>query len=479
MEWDKLNRKFLPVPWASFPSDDGPLLVKLLYLPAQNNLAIMATDLQHVYYESLNSRQTNRRFEDALLASKAAGETQSQSQTQSQDVMVGIGAEGEKLLQTLVEELVGSVTSGTAKGRITHAAFEDIVYLTTPSGLEIRFLTTSLETASAATLASHLVSPLLGICSGLLSLLREDSADQEDTLATLYKRIEGAIDASGTAERIKEGRAAETFARVGGPALLGRWIQHTLGVREKDLVPVSLSLPSRPPRLFSPLPPSDSRSAVPAPASPPAAGTRTPHRRSSPVPPSAALTPPSAQQQPRSLGQGTTTNSSPSVARRMLDHRMQKGERIEFDSLDPDSHSQHQKQPDFIAVDGGGIALQQQEGRGMVDDDRADKSTDEPSTEEGEDDDPDNTGGGGGDLPKREPEGGEEGEDSGKVEAAKAAQEEEEAEEAKRKAKSAEREAEEARRRRERLQRLASSMQDGGGGGGAAPATVKKKKKRL
>lgn len=114
----------LPVPWASFPSEDGPLLVKLLYLPAQNNLAIMATDLQHVYYESLNSRQTNRRFEDALLASKEAGETQSQSQTQTQDLMVGIGAEGEQLLHTLVEELVGSVTSGTARARITHAAFE-------------------------------------------------------------------------------------------------------------------------------------------------------------------------------------------------------------------------------------------------------------------------------------------------------------------------------------------------------------------
>ncbi|KWU43376.1 hypothetical protein RHOSPDRAFT_35125 [Rhodotorula sp. JG-1b] len=478
MEWDKLNRKLLPVPWAAFPSDDGPLLVKLLYLPAQNNLAIMATDLQHVYYESLNSRQTNRRFEDALLASKESGETQSQSQTQSQDVMVGIGAEGEKLLHTLVEDLVGSVTSGTARARMTHAAFEDIVYLTTPSGLEIRFLTTSLETASAATLASHLVSPLLGICSGLLSLLREDSADQEDTLATLYKRIEGAIDASGTAERIKEGRAAETFARVGGPALLGRWIQHTLGVREKDLVPVSLSLPSRPPRLFSPLPPSDSRPAVPAPAP----GTRTPHRRSSPAPPSAALTPPSAQQQqPRSRAQANTI-SSPSVARRMLDHHgshfLPKGNRIDFDSLDPDS--QHQgTQPDLIAVDedeegDGGrrrIALQQQQGRDTIDE-GGDKSTDEPSTEEGEDGD--NAGGGDGGFPNFDPKGGEEGE-LAKVEAA-AAEAEAEAE-AKRKAKSAEREAEEARRR-ERLQRLASTTTQNDGGGGAAPAAVKKKKKK-
>ncbi|GAA5867200.1 hypothetical protein JCM3774_002371 [Rhodotorula dairenensis] len=80
MEWEQLNRKFLPVPWAAFPTEDEdpPLLVKLLYHPTTNHLAIMATDLQQVYYESLNSRQTNRRFEDALAAI-----ADSQSQTQS------------------------------------------------------------------------------------------------------------------------------------------------------------------------------------------------------------------------------------------------------------------------------------------------------------------------------------------------------------------------------------------------------------
>lgn len=116
--------------------------------------------------------------------------------------------------------------------------------LKTPSGHVLRFLTTSLQLVSAATLAAHLVSPLLGICSGLLSLLSEHATplgpavltdtDSPDR-ATLFKRIEGAIDASGSAERIKQGTAVETFARVGGPELLGRWIQHTLGVREKDL----------------------------------------------------------------------------------------------------------------------------------------------------------------------------------------------------------------------------------------------------
>lgn len=79
----------------------------------------MATDLQNVYFESLNSRQTNRRFEDALAA-----DADTQSQTQSQDVMVGIGDEGEKLLHHSVEKLLSSVTGGTARASLSHEAFE-------------------------------------------------------------------------------------------------------------------------------------------------------------------------------------------------------------------------------------------------------------------------------------------------------------------------------------------------------------------
>lgn len=117
---------------------------------------------------------------------------------------------------------------------------QHLVAITTPSGLVVRFLTTSLETASAAALAAHLVSPLLGVCSGLLSLLREHSDDD----SALCRRIEGAIDASGNAERIRDGRSAETFAKVGGPALLGRWIQRSTGARDKDVrTPRSLRSP--------------------------------------------------------------------------------------------------------------------------------------------------------------------------------------------------------------------------------------------
>ncbi|POY76828.1 hypothetical protein BMF94_0080 [Rhodotorula taiwanensis] len=307
MEWDELNRLFLPVPWTSFPSEDGPLLLKLLYQTDPNQLAIMATDLQNVYFESLNSRQTNRRFEDALAA-----DADTQSQTQSQDVMVGIGDEGEKLLHHSVEKLLSS----------------HLVAITTPSGLVVRFLTTSLETASAAALAAHLVSPLLGVCSGLLSLLREHSDDD----SALCRRIEGAIDASGNAERIRDGRSAETFAKVGGPALLGRWIQRSTGARDKDVLPVSLCLPSRPARPFSPMSASASLGQA----------SRTPLRRRSPPPPRQddhILTPPSAQplRTTRDHDRSPAKASPSGLARKMLDHDTSaRGERIAWD----DSQSQ-------------------------------------------------------------------------------------------------------------------------------------------
>ncbi|GAA5975691.1 hypothetical protein JCM10908_005245 [Rhodotorula pacifica] len=443
MEWDKLNRKFLPIPWASFPSEDGPLLVKLLYQPAQNNLAIMATDLQSVYYESLNSRQTNRRFEDALAAS-----ADTQSQSQSQDVMVGIGQEGEKVLHDLVEELLTSVASGIAKGRISHEAFEHLITLTTPSGHVVRFLTTSLEIASAAALAAHLVSPLLGICSGLLSLLREHSEDD----ATLHKRIESAVDASGSAERIKEGRAAETFDKVGGPALLGRWVQHTLGVREKDLIPINLSLPSRPPRPFSPFPPRS-----------PATGSRTPRRRASSPP--AALTPPSAQQAAAGSPRPSPVKPSPSLARRMLDYDSSaaRGERIGFDDSQTTTAAASTARNSDIDEEASETVDRRPGPRSSADE------AEEPKTEEDDDNedkpaaqaspkDPPLTEGHSAPLSTR-PEGAESLPDTQEVAR----------EEAKRK-KTAEREAEEARRR-ERLQRLAPAQ-----GGSAAPV---KKKKRL
>ena len=213
----------------------------------------MATDLEQVYFESLTPRQLNRRLEDALGTLNA----QSQSQTQGEGVMVGIGDEGERLLRESVDALITAVADGSARVDISHEAFEvrrslpepaadsqadpfpplqHIVSVTVPSSFTMRFLTTSLEHQSSAALAAHLVTPLLGVCSSLLALLRDASTDDAD----LLRRVETAIDGSGQAERMQEGRAARRFMGVGGPALLGRWLQRSLGAKEKDLRASSL-----------------------------------------------------------------------------------------------------------------------------------------------------------------------------------------------------------------------------------------------
>lgn len=98
-------------------------------------------------------------------------------------------------------------------------------------GFTTKFLTSSLEHQSSAALAAHLVNPLLGVCSSLLALLRDSSGSDD----ALLKRIESAIDSSGTAERMDEGRATKRFMSVGGPALLQRWTQRSVGAKEKEL----------------------------------------------------------------------------------------------------------------------------------------------------------------------------------------------------------------------------------------------------
>lgn len=114
----QVNRLFLPVSWSSFPtSDDSNLLLKLLPDHMKGGLSLMATDLENVYFESLSRRQLTRRIDDAL---SSAADTQSQSQS----VFVGIGEDGEKLLQESVDKLLSAVTTGTAKADITHEAFE-------------------------------------------------------------------------------------------------------------------------------------------------------------------------------------------------------------------------------------------------------------------------------------------------------------------------------------------------------------------
>ncbi|GAA6000121.1 uncharacterized protein JCM10292_003988 [Rhodotorula paludigena] len=312
MEWDEVNRLFLPVSWSSFPtSDDSNLLLKLLPDHMKGGLSLMATDLENVYFESLSRRQLTRRIDDAL---SSAADTQSQSQS----VVVGIGEDGEKLLQESVDKLLSAVTTGTAKADITHEAFEHIVSITVTGGFTIKFLTSSLEHQSSAALAAHLVNPLLGVCSSLLALLRDSSGSDD----ALLKRIESAIDSSGTAERMDEGRATKRFMSVGGPALLQRWTQRSVGAKEKDLQPVTLSLPSRSQRPFSPAqsqprPPTPKRkaSASPAPEQPPL--RKASHASPSPTKPPAS-----------------------SIAQRMLDHHGgEKGERVGWDDSQRSSRS--------------------------------------------------------------------------------------------------------------------------------------------
>ncbi|GJN87562.1 hypothetical protein Rhopal_000516-T1 [Rhodotorula paludigena] len=294
MEWDEVNRLFLPISWSSFPtSDDSNLLLKLLPDPKKGGLSLMATDLENVYFESLSRRQLTRRIDDALSNS---------ADSQSQGVVVGIGEDGAKLLQESVDKLLSA----------------HIVSITVTGGFTIKFLTSSLEHQSSAALAAHLVNPLLGVCSSLLALLRDSSGSDD----ALLKRIELAIDSSGTAERMDEGRATKRFMSVGGPALLQRWTQRSVGAKEKDLQPVTLSLPSRSQRPFSPAqsqppPPTPKRkaSASPAPEQPPP-------RKASHVSPSPPKPPAS------------------SIAQRMLDHHGgEKGERVGWDDSQRSSRS--------------------------------------------------------------------------------------------------------------------------------------------
>ncbi|GAA5840929.1 hypothetical protein JCM9279_001263 [Rhodotorula babjevae] len=307
-DWSEAGQLLLPVPWSSF---DG-LLVKVLARAGQ--LSLMATDLDNVFFEALTPRQLNRRLEDALGTLN--------SQSQSQGIMVGIGDDGERLLRESVDALVSAVVDGSATVEISHEAFEHIVSITVPSSFTLRFLTTSLEHQSSPALASHLVTPLLGVCSSLLALLRDTSTDDSD----LLRRVETAVDGSGQAERMQEGRAARRFIGVGGPALLGRWVQRSLGAKEKDLQPVTLSLPTRSStRLFSPsITSTASQAAAPPHPSP------TKRRRS----PSPILASPSPSASPAKRA------PPPSFASRMLDHRaaMSTGERVAWD----DSQSQAQ-----------------------------------------------------------------------------------------------------------------------------------------
>lgn len=100
---------------------------------------------------------------------------------------------------------------------------QHIVTITLPGSFSFRFICDPLHTAAAACISTHLLVPLLGISSSLLSMVKE-----EDT-----KALSEAVDASAKAKRLKEGRATRIFFDVGATAM-GRWVQAHKGVKERD-----------------------------------------------------------------------------------------------------------------------------------------------------------------------------------------------------------------------------------------------------
>ncbi|GAA5876359.1 hypothetical protein JCM1840_006001 [Sporobolomyces johnsonii] len=304
---EESSAAFLPIPSSSFPSSSSPSGNLLLKCVNDNGVfAILATDLEQVYFDSLDRRQLGRRVEDALNSS-------AQTQSQSQGVIAGVGQDGEALLQDSVDQLLDAVRTGQAKAEMVNEAFQHLLSITVPGSFTIRFLMMSLEQQSAAALASHLISPLLGVSSALLALLREVIRDEE----TLLKRVESAVDASGRAERLSAGRACLTWFRVGGAALLGRWTQRFTGTKDKHIQPISLSLPI-------------ARSPRPPHSSPPSRSPSKSRRSLSASPPSATT----------SKHAATPSKLKTGFAHHMLDHRASgsRGEKVGWDDTQPTAY---------------------------------------------------------------------------------------------------------------------------------------------
>ncbi|GAA6027908.1 hypothetical protein JCM8097_001776 [Rhodosporidiobolus ruineniae] len=292
--WEDVDAHFLPLPFTSLASPDGPLLVKLLYHP--DTLAVCATDLTRVYFEGLNRRKLLRRIEDALSSG---------NEPAPEGVTVGIGEDGEALLRRTVDTLMEAVTSGTAKAELTDAGFEFILKLTVKNRFTFTFVTDSLGPNSAAVLATHLITPLLGTTASLLSLLQKTVPDEE----ALRRGIQEEVDASGDVERRDEGRAVSRFMKLGGSRMVSRWVKRSLGAKEDDIEPLALSLPSYTPRSRSPGPSPSKRRA-----------TRSPTTASSP-PHKLTAASPSSSARPFS-----------SIAHQMLDHRGGKhGDKVGWD----------------------------------------------------------------------------------------------------------------------------------------------------
>ncbi|GAA5950105.1 hypothetical protein JCM3765_004198 [Sporobolomyces pararoseus] len=269
---ESLSQAFLPIEWfnsSSSPSSTN-LLIKLLYQPEPRQLNLLATDLHGVWYESLQGLQLNRRIDDAVASSS------SETQSESIGMMAGVGRDGEELAERVLEELVDGVRSARAKVIFKEEGFEQFIDISLPSETVFRFVLFKLETESAQILASHLIQPLIGTSTALLSLLRQDTPQENDLIA----KLEPAIDSSGRAERLSQGKNCSTFFKVGGAGLLKRWEQSTINPNLKKSDPLQLSLPApRPPRSPRKPPFSPKKLRTPSPESSPRNSSLSPSKR--------------------------------------------------------------------------------------------------------------------------------------------------------------------------------------------------------
>ncbi|KAM0753370.1 hypothetical protein T439DRAFT_379061 [Meredithblackwellia eburnea MCA 4105] len=283
---EEASQVFIKLPWNSLTtSTNEPLLVKLSPQQVPNSagwtLSILATDTIGCWYEHLSTRQLIRRFGDAFLDSQ---DTQSQY---SVGAFTGVGEEGEKQLKDGLDQLTSAVSQGNASVVVEHAAYEHIISITTPQ-FTFKFVTDSLESLASSALSQHLLTPLLGLSSALLSLVDGLPVSENGSL-------EAAIDSSARAERLKEGRACQTFFTVGSSAL-ARWIQRFNGVKDKHILPVTISSSFRRP---SPSPFASTANVSPS----------KPKRPRSPSPAISTLNSASASPQKKSISQ------------QMLDHK--------------------------------------------------------------------------------------------------------------------------------------------------------------
>ncbi|KAL8286541.1 hypothetical protein RQP46_004558 [Phenoliferia psychrophenolica] len=208
--------------WTCFatPDSESPNLLIKVHLQDSSSkglaLSLLASDTRSCLYEHLNQRQLTRRFTDAFNDSQ-------DSQSQAGGPFTGYGADGEQELRRGVHELVQAIRDGSAKVTLTRAAFENIITIQLPGSFGFRFVCDSLDNAAAEALSTHLLTPLLGLSSALLSLVTPAAID-DGSLAL-------AVDTSAKSERLKEGRACQVFFTEGGSAL-GRWVQRFNGTKE-------------------------------------------------------------------------------------------------------------------------------------------------------------------------------------------------------------------------------------------------------